>query len=82
MAFLAGKPMTSELLALAQRRKLLRELRRTARRCADEAWLLERAIDGALALKILEEAPTTVGIRQRGECLPLSFMEGTDRADV
>lgn len=43
-----------ELLALAQRRKLVRELRRSARRCADEAWLLERAIDGALALRILE----------------------------
>jgi hypothetical protein len=45
------------LFDLGHMRLRVRELRKTARRVSEEAWLLERAVDGALALAILDAAP-------------------------
>ena len=45
------------LLEIAQMRKRARALRVQIRRAETEASLLERALDGALALRILQEAP-------------------------
>jgi hypothetical protein len=45
------------LIEIAQMRKQARELRASARRAEQEASLLERALDGALALRMLQEAP-------------------------
>jgi hypothetical protein len=50
-----SKPLS--LVDLAQLRMQVRDLRKTARWLSDEAWLLERAVDGALALAILDAAP-------------------------
>jgi len=45
------------LMQIAQMRKQARSLRAQARRAEQEASLLERALDGALALRLLKEAP-------------------------
>lgn len=45
------------LLEIAKMRKRARELRSAARRAEQEAFLLERALDGALAMQMLKEAP-------------------------
>jgi hypothetical protein len=43
------------VLELARMRRDARELRDRAHRAEQEAWLLERAIDGQLAARMLEE---------------------------
>ncbi|MHB8488479.1 MAG: hypothetical protein ACYDCS_04190 [Candidatus Dormibacteria bacterium] len=48
-----GKGVT--ILDLARMRRDARELRARARRAEQEAWLLARALDGALALGMLNE---------------------------
>lgn len=49
--------MTTTVIDLSKMRMAARQLRARARKAEQEAALIERACDGALAIQILKEAP-------------------------